>query len=199
MENKSRSVSIERRTSETDITLSLNLDGSGQHDITTGVPFFDHMLDAISRHGLFDLDIRAQGDLEIDAHHTVEDVGIVLGKALDQALGERRGITRFGQAVVPMDEALVLAAVDISGRGQLYWDVAVPIEFIGTFDSSLMKEFFVAVAQNAGCTLHVRKLAGENAHHIIEAAAKATARALAQAVALDPRTLGSVPSTKGSL
>jgi imidazoleglycerol-phosphate dehydratase len=194
-----RTATVSRRTNETDIKLSLNLDGSGKHDISTGVPFFDHMLDAICRHGLFDLALKAQGDLEIDAHHTVEDVGIVFGKALDQALGERGGITRFGDAVIPMDEALVLAAVDISGRGQLHWEVDLPIEFIGTFDTSLMKEFLVALAHNAGLTLHVRKLAGENAHHIIEAAAKATARALAQAIALDTRSLGSIPSTKGSL
>ena len=199
MRRITRTATVERRTNETDITLSLNLDGSGIHNISTGVPFFNHMLDAMSKHGLFDLDIKAVGDLEVDAHHTVEDVGIVLGKAIDEALGERRGITRFGQALVPMDEALVMAVVDISGRGQLYWDVAVPIEFIGNFDSSLMKEFLVALAHNAGITLHVRSLSGENTHHIIEAAAKATARALAEAVALDTRNLESIPSTKGSL
>ncbi|MDR2035128.1 MAG: imidazoleglycerol-phosphate dehydratase HisB [Coriobacteriales bacterium] len=194
-----RSATVTRRTNETDISLSLNLDGSGEHDIDTGVPFFDHMLDALSKHGLFDLDIKALGDLEIDAHHTVEDVGIVLGTALDEALGDRRGITRFGEAIIPMDEALVLAAIDISGRGQLHWDVALPIEFIGSFDTSLMKEFLVALATKAGLTLHVRKLAGENAHHIIEAATKATARALAQALALDARAPQGVPSTKGTL
>jgi len=199
MEMIGRTASLERKTSETDISLSLNLDGSGKHDIETGVAFFDHMLDAISRHGLFDLEIKALGDLEVDAHHTVEDVGIVLGKALDEALGDRCGITRFGQAIICMDESLVLAAVDISGRGQLHWDVEVPIEFIGTFDSSLFKEFLIALTSNAGFTLHVRKLAGENTHHVIEAAAKATARALAQAVGLDSRSLESVPSTKGIL
>ncbi len=199
MQADNRTSHIERCTSETSIELTLNLDGSGEHCIETGVPFFDHMLNALSKHGRFDLTIKAAGDLEVDAHHTVEDVGIVLGKALDEALGERRGITRFGEALVPMDEALVLAAVDISGRGQLHWDAPLPIEFIGTFDSSLMKEFLIALAQNAGITLHVRKLAGENAHHIIEAAAKATARALAQAVALDARAPESVPSTKGTL
>ncbi|MCL2529159.1 MAG: imidazoleglycerol-phosphate dehydratase HisB [Coriobacteriia bacterium] len=194
-----RTATIERSTSETSITLSLNLDGSGKQNIETGVPFFDHMLHAISKHGRFDLNIKATGDLEVDAHHTVEDVGIVLGKAFEEALGDKRGITRFGQAVVPMDESLVLAAVDISGRGQLHWDAPVPIEFIGNFDSSLFKEFLIAFATGAGLTLHVRKLAGDNAHHIIEAAAKATARALAEAVALDQRALHSVPSTKGSL
>lgn len=199
MNANKRTASLERRTNETSIALTLCLDGSGSHDISTGVPFFDHMLDALSRHGHFDVGIKAVGDLEVDAHHTVEDVGIVFGKALAEALGNKRGITRFGEAVVPMDEALVLAAVDISGRGQLHWDVELPIEFIGNFDSSLMKEFFIAVASNAGLTLHVRKLAGENAHHIIEAASKAVARSLAQAVALDPRVGHEVPSTKGSL
>lgn len=197
--NNTRAVTRRRTTNETDITLSLNLDGSGKHNINTGIAFFDHMLDAMARHGLFDLDIDAKGDLEVDAHHTVEDVGIVLGEAISEALGEKRGITRFGEATVPMDEALVLAAVDISGRGQLHWEVPLPIEFIGTFDSSLMKEFLIALASNAGLTLHVREFAGENAHHIIEAAAKAVARALAQAVSLDPRVGESVPSTKGSL
>ncbi|MDR1358819.1 MAG: imidazoleglycerol-phosphate dehydratase HisB [Coriobacteriales bacterium] len=199
MDKPSRYATLERRTTETDIALTLDLDGSGSHDISTGIPFFDHMLNAMSRHGLFDLTIRATGDLEVDAHHTVEDVGIVFGQALAEALGSKRGITRFGEAVVPMDEALVLAAVDLSGRGQLHWNVALPIEFIGSFDSSLMKEFLIALASNAALTLHVRKLAGENAHHIIEAAAKAVARALAQAAALDPRRGQDVPSTKGSL
>ena len=194
-----RTAFIKRDTSETQIELSIELDGSGRHMIETGVPFFNHMLEAFSKHGLFDLDIKAQGDLDVDTHHTVEDVGIVLGKAIDEALGDKRGITRFGQALIPMDEALLLAAVDISGRGQLHWDVEVPIEFIGTFDSSLFKEFLIALAHNAGLTLHVRKLAGENTHHCIEAAAKACARALAQAVALDPRAPQSVPSTKGSI
>ncbi len=199
MDMITRQATLSRRTNETDITLTIGLDGSGEHDIHTGIPFFDHMLDAMSRHGLFDLDIKAVGDLEVDAHHTVEDVGIVFGKALSEALAQKRGIARFGEATVPMDEALVLAAVDISGRGQLYWEVELPIEFIGTFDTSLMKEFLVALASNAGLTLHVRKLAGENAHHIIEASAKAVARALALAVAYDPRVGQKVPSTKGSL
>ena len=189
-----RSATITRETRETQITVTLDLDGSGTTAIETGVPFFDHMLDAFGRHGLFDLSVAARGDLEIDAHHTVEDVGIVLGQAIAQALADKRGITRFGSSALPMDEALVLAAVDISGRGALYYDVSLPIEIIGTFDTTLAKEFFVALATNAGITLHVRSLAGENAHHIIEAAFKAVARALAQAVALDPRVSG-VPST----
>jgi imidazoleglycerol-phosphate dehydratase len=193
-----RSASITRETRETQITVTLDLDGGGKTAVETGVPFFDHMLDAFGRHGLFDLTVAAKGDLEIDAHHTVEDVGIVLGQIIAQALADKAGITRFGSATIPMDEALVLAAVDISGRGALFYDVALPIEIIGTFDTTLAKEFLSALAANAGVTLHVRSLAGENAHHIIEAAFKAVARALAAAVAIDPRVSG-VPSTKGSL
>jgi len=193
-----RSARITRETRETQITVRLDLDGRGTTDVETGVPFFDHMLDAFGRHGLFDLTVAAKGDLEIDAHHTVEDVGIVLGQAVAQALADKSGITRFGSSSLPMDEALVLAAVDISGRGALYYDVALPIEIIGTFDTTLAKEFLTALATNAAITLHVRSLAGENAHHIVEAAFKAVARALAQAVALDARVSG-VPSTKGAL
>jgi imidazoleglycerol-phosphate dehydratase len=193
-----RVATIERATRETDITVSIDLDGAGTTKVETGVPFFDHMIDAFGRHGLFDLALRAVGDLEIDAHHTVEDCGIVMGQAIAEALGDKRGITRFGSCTMPMDEALVLAAVDISGRGALYYDVSLPIEIIGTFDTTLAKEFLVALAANAGITLHVRSLAGDNSHHIIEAAFKAVARALKDAVALDPRVTG-VPSTKGSL
>jgi imidazoleglycerol-phosphate dehydratase len=194
-----RSAVIERTTKETAVVCALTLEGSGRTSVATGVPFFDHMLDAMGRHGLFDLSVGAKGDLEVDAHHTVEDVGITLGAALDRCLGGREGIARYGDALVPMDEALVLAAVDISGRGQLHWDVELPIEFIGSFDTSLFKEFLIALASNAGLTLHVRSLAGENAHHIIEAAAKACARALSVAVALDERVGDRVPSTKGTL
>ncbi|MBN2847122.1 MAG: imidazoleglycerol-phosphate dehydratase HisB [Coriobacteriia bacterium] len=194
----SRDATVARATSETDVTVALGLDGDGTVNVATGVPFFDHMLDAFGRHGLFTLTVAAEGDLEVDAHHTVEDVGICLGQALTEALGDKRGIRRFGSAIVPMDEALVLASVDISGRGQLHYAVDVPIEIIGTFDTTLAKEFMVALATNGGVTAHVRRLAGENAHHIIEAAFKALARALAEAVALDPRVSG-VPSTKGSL
>lgn len=193
-----RTATVERTTSETDIALELSLDGSGSVSVATGVPFFDHMLDAFGRHGLFDLAVRATGDLAVDAHHTVEDVGICLGRAVADALGDRAGIRRFGSVFVPMDEALVLAAVDISGRGQLHYDVEVPIQIIGTFDTTLAKEFMLAFAANAGITVHVMAFAGENAHHIIEAAFKALARALAEAVAIDPRVAG-VPSTKGSL
>jgi imidazoleglycerol-phosphate dehydratase len=194
-----REATIERKTRETDIRLSLNLDGGGYTDINTGVPFFDHMLDAFGRHGLFDLNVAAIGDLDVDAHHTVEDVGIVLGNAFDAALGSRSGITRFGDAFVAMDEALVMAVVDISGRGQLHWDVDLPIEFIGSFDTTLFKEFLIALATNCGCTLHVRSIAGENSHHIIEAAAKACARALAVATSIDARVGERIPSTKGSI
>jgi imidazoleglycerol-phosphate dehydratase len=193
-----RGASLERKTGETDIRVELALDGAGRVSAATGIPFFDHMLDAFGRHGLLDLSVSATGDLEVDAHHTVEDIGIVLGQAVAEALGERRGITRFGSATVPMDEALVLAAIDISGRGQLHYAVELPIEIIGTFDTTLAKEFLIAFATNAGLTLHVCSLAGENSHHIIEAAFKAVARALRQAIDLDARVSG-VPSTKGSL
>ena len=178
-----RTAEIVRTTNETDIRVAVNLDGAGATDIETGVPFFDHMLTAFGRHSLIDLDVRAKGDIEVDAHHTVEDAGIVLGQAVARALGDKRGIARFGSLSLPMDEALVLAAVDISGRGQLHW----------------AKEFFIAFAANAGLTLHVRSLAGENAHHIVEASFKAAARALRQAVELDPRIGDALPSTKGAL
>jgi len=193
-----RSATIERTTKETSVAVTLDLDGSGRTEVATGVPFFDHMLDALGRHSLIDLSVSAKGDLEVDAHHTVEDVGICIGQALAEALGDKSGIRRFGSAAVPLDEALVLAAVDISGRGSLTYEVDVPIEIIGTFDTTLAKEFFAALATNAGITLHVHDIAGENAHHIIEAAFKAVARALRDAVEVDPRVAG-VPSTKGTL
>lgn len=195
----SRVAQVTRTTKETDISLSLAIDGTGATDIDTGVPFFDHMLNAFGRHGLFSLDVQAKGDIEVDAHHTVEDVGIVLGKAFAQAMGEKRGITRFGSQLLPMDEALVLAAVDISGRGQLHWDVDVPLCLLGSFDSSLAKEFFIAFATNANVTLHVRMLSGENVHHVIEACFKAVGRAMRYALELDPRCLDELPSTKGAL
>lgn len=195
----SRIAQVTRTTKETDISLSLAIDGTGVTNIDTGVPFFDHMLNAFGRHGLFDLDVQAKGDIEVDAHHTVEDVGIVLGKAFAQAMGEKRGITRFGSQLLPMDEALVLAAVDISGRGQLHWDVDVPLCLLGSFDSSLAKEFFIAFATNANVTLHVRMLSGENVHHVIEACFKAVGRAMRYALELDPRCLDELPSTKGAL
>lgn len=190
---------LTRTTKETDIALELNLDGCGTVDSQTGVPFFDHMMEAFGKHGLFDLRVKAVGDIDVDAHHTVEDVGIVLGRAFAQALGDKKGIVRFGSVFVPMDEALVLAACDISGRGQLFYDLELPIEIIGTFDTTLAKEFFIAFASNAGITLHVSAFAGENAHHIVEAAFKAVARALSEAVAINPRIIEVLPSTKGSL
>ena len=193
-----RSARIERTTGETAVTVELDLDGSGKTDVATGVPFFDHMLDALGRHALLDLTVAAKGDLDVDAHHTVEDVGICIGSAIAEALGDKAGIRRFGSASVPLDEALVLAAVDISGRGSLTYEVEVPIELIGTFDTTLAREFLGAVAINAGMTVHLHEVAGENAHHIVESAFKAFARALREAVELDPRVVG-VPSTKGVL
>lgn len=193
-----RTASIARKTGETDITVTVNLDGRGTCDIDTGVGFFDHMLTALGRHSLMDLTVRCKGDTWVDDHHTVEDVGIVLGQAIGQALGDKRGIRRFGDVAVPLDEALVLAAVDISGRGELYWDVPIGSDKVGTFDTELGKEFFVGFARQAGITLHLRELCGENAHHILEATFKACARALRVAFEDDPR-VDDVPSTKGSL
>ena len=197
--SEARQARVERSTKETEIAISLNLDGAGATTIDTGIGFFDHMLEAFGRHGLFDLDVKAKGDLYVDGHHTVEDTGIVLGQAFAKALGDKRGIVRFGSLALPMDEALVLAAVDISGRGALYWDVDVPYAMLGAFDSTLAKEFFIAFAANAGVTLHVKGLAGENAHHIVEATFKAVARALRAAVAIDSRCADELPSTKGAL
>lgn len=199
MAETKRVAELTRTTKETDIALSLNIDGTGVSSIDTGVPFFDHMLEAFGRHGLFDLTIKAKGDLEVDAHHTVEDVGIVLGQAFAEAMGEKRGIARFGSQMLPMDETLVLAALDISGRGQLHWDVEVPLCLLGSFDSSLAKEFFIAFATNAGVTLHVRMLTGENAHHIVEACFKSVGRAMRAALELDARVGSELPSTKGLL
>ena len=194
-----RTAEIRRTTKETDIALALNLDGTGAVEVETGVPFFDHMLEAFGRHGLIDLSVRAKGDIDVDAHHTVEDVGIVLGQAFARALGDKRGIVRFGSQFMAMDEALVLAAVDISGRGQLHYDVSLPIEIIGTFDTTLAKEFFIAFASNASVTLHVMAFKGENSHHIIEAVFKAVGRVLCEACAVNPRIEGVLPSTKGAL
>ena len=194
-----RSALVKRTTKETDIVVEINLDGTGCVEAETGVPFFDHMLNAFGRHGLFDLKVKAVGDIEIDAHHTVEDTGIVLGQAIAQALGDKRGVRRFGSAFVPMDEALLHAALDISGRGQLHYDVDLPFGMVGAFDTQLAKEFFIALATNAGVTLHVREIAGENAHHIIEASFKAVGRALCEACEINPRIAGELPSTKGML
>jgi imidazoleglycerol-phosphate dehydratase len=194
-----RRASLTRTTSETDIALTLDLDGTGRASIDTGVGFFDHMLNAFARHGVFDLAVTAKGDLHIDAHHTVEDVGIVLGQAFAQALGDKRGIARFGQALVPMDEALAEAAVDISGRAHLAWSVAFAREALGGMDTQLFEEFFRAFTGNARLTLHVTCRAGSNAHHVAESSFKAAARALRMAVAPDARVGGAIPSTKGAL
>lgn len=194
-----RTATISRATAETDIEVTVNLDGSGRAEVSTGIGFFDHMLTAFARHGRIDLAVRVAGDLQVDGHHTVEDTGIVIGQALAEALGEKAGITRYGSAFVPMDEALVLAALDISGRGQLHWAVDAPFGMVGDFDTQLAREFFIALAANAGITLHVRQQAGDNVHHIFEAAFKACGRALRQAVAIDAALAGEVPSTKGCL
>jgi imidazoleglycerol-phosphate dehydratase len=193
-----RTAQIDRKTAETEVTLALGLDGAGAGERDTGVGFFDHMLDLLARHGHLDLSIRARGDLDTGAHHTVEDVGICLGQALDEALGDRAGISRFGQATVPMDEARVSCAIDISGRGLCAFEVPLPPGATGTFDHELLEEFCRALAMNAKLTLHLTAERGTNAHHVIEAAFKSLARALRSAVALDASERG-VPSTKGTL
>ncbi|MSQ95946.1 MAG: imidazoleglycerol-phosphate dehydratase HisB [Gemmataceae bacterium] len=193
-----RTAQIHRETGETKITLGLNLDGTGQAQLSTGIGFFDHMLNLLARHSLLDLDVEAHGDLHVDAHHTVEDVGICFGKALTQALGDKSGIRRYGSATVPMDETLVTTALDLSGRAVCVWNVAVPVEMLGAFNAPLAEEFWRAVAGSGLMNLHVLCHYGRNSHHIIEATFKATARALRQAVEFDPRGAG-VPSTKGVL
>ena len=193
-----RSEELTRTTKETDIRLRIALDGSGQAEPDTGIGFFDHMLSAFARHGFFDLTVECDGDLEVDTHHTVEDCGIVLGDAIASALGDKAGIRRYGQSILPMDDALVLCAIDLSGRGYLGWDLPFTAERIGDLETETVKEFFYAVSQRAGMNLHLRLLAGENNHHICEAAFKAFGRALAEAVSKDPRVTG-VLSTKGSL
>ncbi len=195
----SRSATVERRTAETDIIVTLSLDGAGTADVDTGVGFLDHMLTALARHAMLDLVVRAKGDLHIDFHHTTEDVGIVIGQALARALGDKRGIRRYGQSLLPMDEALVEAALDLSGRPFLAWDVGFERDKVGVMDTELFEEFFRAFAMNGLLTLHVTRRAGRNAHHVAEAAFKAVARALRTAVEPDPRAAGVVPSTKGSL
>ncbi|GAA4497833.1 imidazoleglycerol-phosphate dehydratase HisB [Gluconacetobacter tumulicola] len=194
-----RTATIHRVTSETDITLRLNLDGTGQSRIATGIGFFDHMLTALARHGLFDLEIEAKGDLHIDFHHTTEDTGIALGQAFVRAIGDKRGIRRFGHALVPLDEALSEVVVDISGRPFLAWSVEFTRDKIGEMDTELFEEFFRAFAMSALLTLHVTQKAGRNCHHIAEASFKAAARALRMAAEPDPRAAGSIPSTKGVL
>jgi imidazoleglycerol-phosphate dehydratase len=193
-----RTATIRRETAETTIDLTLNLDGTGAHTLATGVGFFDHMLTHLAKHGIFDLAVQCRGDLHVDSHHTVEDVGICLGKCVAEALGTKAGIRRYGSATVPMDETLVTAAVDLSGRPFLVWNAAVPNEMLGTFHSSLAEEFWRAVSSAGGFNLHVVLHHGRNTHHIVEAVFKATARALRQATEPDPRATG-IPSTKGVL
>ncbi|TLP47090.1 MULTISPECIES: imidazoleglycerol-phosphate dehydratase HisB [Cohaesibacter] len=194
-----RKATINRKTNETDVALSINLDGNGSYKIDTGVGFLDHMIDQLSRHSLIDMDIKVKGDLHVDAHHTTEDVGIALGQALKQALGDKKGITRYADAHLPMDETMTRAAVDVSGRPFLVWDVTFTKDKIGDFDTELFEEFFNAFAQNSGITLHIANLYGRNNHHIAESCFKAVARALRQAIELDPRQADRVPSTKGTL
>ena len=194
-----RNAKIARKTAETDINVEISLDGSGTYDNETGVGFFDHMLDQLARHSLIDMRVRCAGDLHIDDHHTVEDVGIALGQALAQALGDKKGIRRYGACLLPMDDALVHAALDLSGRPYLVWNVDLPTPKIGTFDTELVREFFQALSTHGGITLHVDALHGINSHHIAEAAFKAVARALRDAVETDPRKADAIPSTKGAL
>ncbi|MEP1520302.1 imidazoleglycerol-phosphate dehydratase HisB [Ascidiaceihabitans sp.] len=194
-----RQATITRTTAETEISVTVNLDGTGVYDNQTGVGFFDHMLDQLARHSLIDMTIRAKGDTHIDDHHTVEDTGIALGQALTQALGDKRGIVRYGSCLLPMDDAQVRCALDLSARPYLIWNVDMPTQKIGAFDTELVREFFTALATHGGITLHIDMLHGFNSHHIAEATFKSVARALRQAVEVDPRKSGDIPSTKGAL
>ena len=194
-----RTAQISRTTAETAITLSLNLDGSGTSEIQSGIGFLDHMLTLFAKHGRFDLTLSCKGDTNVDDHHSAEDIGIALGEAFSAALGEKRGIVRYGSEILPMDEALVLCAVDLSGRSCLRYSVQIPSQKIGTFDTELLQEFFLAFTRKAGITLHLRQLDGENSHHIAEAMFKAFGRALSQAVKIDPIYADEIPSTKGVL
>lgn len=194
-----RTATITRSTAETEISVTINLDGTGIYDNQTGVGFFDHMLDQLARHSLIDMTVRAKGDLHIDDHHTVEDTGIALGQALSEALGDKRGIVRYGSCLLPMDDAQVRCALDLSARPYLIWNVDIPTAKIGNFDTELVREFFTAFATHGGITLHVDMLHGINSHHIAEAAFKSVARALRSAVEVDPRKSGDIPSTKGAL
>jgi imidazoleglycerol-phosphate dehydratase len=198
-ETSMRKATITRTTAETDISVEINLDGTGVYDNETGVGFFDHMLDQLSRHALIDMTVRCSGDLHIDDHHTVEDVGIALGQALTAAMGDKRGIVRYGACLLPMDDALVRVALDLSGRPFLVWNVDLPTAKIGTFDTELVREFFQALSTHGGITLHVDQLHGLNSHHIAEAAFKSVARALRDALQNDPRKSDAIPSTKGML
>ena len=194
-----RTAQIKRKTAETDICLSLNLDGSGVSNIQTGCGFLNHMLTLFAKHGRFDLNVTCNGDIDVDDHHTVEDIGIALGDAFAQAVGEKRGIIRYGDIMLPMDEALILCAVDISGRSCLCYDLQIPTEKVGTFDTELTEEFYQGFTRRAGLTLHIRQLAGTNSHHIIEGSFKAVARVLRAAVAIDAAYANEIPSTKGVL
>lgn len=194
-----RNAAITRKTAETDITLALNLDGSGEASVSTGVGFLDHMLTLFAKHGRFDLILSCRGDTYVDDHHSVEDVGIALGSAFAEAIGDKRGVTRYGSMLLPMDEALVLAAVDLSGRSMLRYGLTLPAQKVGAFDTELAEEFFLAFTRTAGVTLHLRQLDGTNTHHILEAAFKGFGRALRQAAAIDPAAANEIPSTKGVL
>ena len=194
-----RTSEIKRKTAETDICLKIDLDGNGASKINTGVGFFDHMMTLFASHGNFDLELNCVGDVNVDAHHTVEDIGICLGKAFSEALGDKRGICRYGSMILPMDEALILSAVDFSGRGYLALDANMPSPKVGDFDTELVEEFFLAFIRNANCTLHIKQLAGTNTHHIIEGIFKSVARALRAAVAIDASAADKIPSTKGVL
>ena len=194
-----RQAEIIRKTGETDIRVFLELDGTGKCAIDTGVGFLDHMLELFARHGRFNLEVRCKGDTRVDDHHSTEDIGIALGQAFDKALGDRRGIVRYGQMILPMDESLILSALDLSGRGLLAYDLQILTEKVGTFDTELTEEFFRALTMNARCTLHLKQLAGKNSHHIIEGAFKSVARSLRAAVKVDPDCAGEIPSTKGVL
>jgi len=194
-----RSFEVQRNTAETQIRLSVNLDGTGAGTIKTGCGFLDHMLTLFAKHGRFDLNICCSGDTNVDDHHTVEDIGICLGSAFCGALGEKRGIVRYGNMILPMDEALILSAVDLSGRGMLVYDMQIPTEKVGTFDTELVEEFWLAFTRTAACTLHIQQMAGKNSHHIIEGCFKSVARSLRQAVSIDPDFADEIPSTKGVL
>lgn len=194
-----RIAEIKRTTAETDISLELNLDGTGAADIQTGCGFLDHMLTLFARHGRFDLNITCQGDTYVDDHHTVEDIGIALGQAFATALGDKKGIRRYGDTILPMDESLILTAVDLSGRGHLGYALQIPTEKVGSFDTELVEEFWLGFIRNANCTLHIRQLAGTNSHHIIEGTFKSAGRSLKEAVAIDPAFADEIPSTKGVL
>lgn len=194
-----RNAQINRKTTETDIALRVELDGTGIYDIDTGCGFLNHMLELFARHGRFDITLRCKGDTYVDDHHTVEDIGIALGQAFSEALGDKKGIKRYGQCILPMDESLILTAADISGRGCLGYALDIPTQKVGTFDTELVEEFWIAFTRNFDCTLHIRQLAGTNSHHIIEGAFKSAARSLREAVSIDPAAPDSIPSTKGLL